>query len=233
MHEKISRKEAKAMGLKFYFTGKECPNGHLALRHVSSYCCVPCGAEWAAKQRAENPTYLENQRKICRENNLKRYHSDPEYKAKVNIQAHASWKRRYKTPEGRAKCDAWSSEWRARNPEKVKAMGDNWKKNNPEKVAFGYSIRACVKRIKKIKGEDFKIAALGYSREDFKSYMEPLFLEGMSWENHGEWHIDHIRPVAAFVKEGNFDLSEIHSLSNLQPLWAKDNRSKGAKESPP
>lgn len=73
MHEKISRKDAKAMDLKYYFTGKKCTNGHIALRHVSSYCCIPCSAEWAAKERATNPEYLESQRKICRENNRKRH----------------------------------------------------------------------------------------------------------------------------------------------------------------
>lgn len=49
----------------------------------------------------------------------------------------------------------------------------------------------------------------------------------MSWENWGEWHIDHIKPVSKFEKN---DLpSVVNSLSNLQPLWAKDNLSKSSK----
>lgn len=233
MQENISRKDAKAKGLSHYYTGKPCINGHLSQRKTSNGSCLPCKAEWAARERAENPDYLKSQRRICRENNLKRYHADPEYKIKVNADAYLHWKKKYKTPEGRAKCDAVTAKWKRDNPEKTKEMTDNWRRNNPVRVAMGYSVRACMKRIKKIKGADFKIASLGYSREDFKSYMEPLFLDGMSWDNHGEWHVDHVRPVAAFIKEGNFDLSVIHALSNLQPLWAKDNQSKGAKESPP
>lgn len=232
MQEIISRKDAKARGIPHYYTGKVCANGHYGLRKTSNACCVPCGAEWAAKARAENPEYRDKQRKICRENNLKRYHSDPEYKVKVNADAYLSWKKRYNTPEGRAQCDAWSAAWRKKNPEKVKQMSDNWRKNNPEKMAASYAVRACIKRIKKIKSDDFKVAVLGYSRNELKDHLEPLFTEGMSWENYGEWEIDHVRPVSAFMREGNLELSEIHALSNLQPLWAADNRAKGVKENP-
>jgi hypothetical protein len=233
MYEKISRKDAKAKGLKYFFTGKECPNGHIAHRRVSSYACVPCSTEWAAKERATNPEYLEKQRKICRENNLQRYHSDTDYKKKVNREAYLSWKRRYATPEGRAQCDAWNADWKSKNPEKVRLMQANYRKNNPARVALYYALRASLKRIKKVKSDDFTIAALGYSRNEFKAHMESLFRDGMSWENHGEWEIDHIRPVASFVREENFNLLEIHALTNLQPLWQEENMSKGAKESPP
>ncbi|WP_454833249.1 hypothetical protein [Pseudomonas veronii] len=233
MQKIISRKEAKAKGLKHYFTGKECPNGHFAERRVSSYCCITCSGEWATNERATNRDYLEKQRKICRENNLRRYHSDSDYKKKVNREAYLSWKKRYATPEGRAKCDAWSKDWRSNNPEKVKQMGESWRKNNPEKMAISYAIRASIKRLKKIKNDDFKVVALGYSRDEFKSHMESLFKDGMSWENYGEWQIDHVRPVASFMREGNFETLEIHALSNLQPLWKEENMTKGSKESPP
>jgi len=49
----------------------------------------------------------------------------------------------------------------------------------------------------------------------------------MSWENRGEWHIDHIKPVSSFDKSEK--MSVVNSLDNLQPLWAKDNLSKGSK----
>jgi len=49
----------------------------------------------------------------------------------------------------------------------------------------------------------------------------------MSWDNYGEWDIDHKKPISKFNK--NTKLSTVNSLSNLQPLWAKDNLSKGNK----
>jgi len=46
----------------------------------------------------------------------------------------------------------------------------------------------------------------------------------LSWDNHGEWHIDHIIPVSRF--DESVDIKIMNSLSNLQPLWAKDNLKK-------
>jgi hypothetical protein len=40
----------------------------------------------------------------------------------------------------------------------------------------------------------------------------------MTWDNYGEWHIDHIKPVSSFDKDT--PQSIVNALSNLQPLWA-------------
>lgn len=62
-----------------------------------------------------------------------------------------------------------------------------------------------------------------------KQYIESLWKEGMSWENYGKWHIDHIKPCASF----NLSLPEQQKIcfnyNNLQPLWAKENILKGSK----
>lgn len=65
---------------------------------------------------------------------------------------------------------------------------------------------------------------LGYSLSEFKVHIESLFKDGMSWDNHGEWHIDHIIPVSKFPIE---NISQVNALNNLQPLWAIDNLKKG------
>jgi hypothetical protein len=49
----------------------------------------------------------------------------------------------------------------------------------------------------------------------------------MSWDNHGEWHIDHIIPLSSAKNES--DLYKLFHYTNLQPLWAFDNLSKGNK----
>ena len=72
---------------------------------------------------------------------------------------------------------------------------------------------------------------LGYTPTELVNHLESQFTDGMSWDNIGKWHIDHIRPVASF----NFttteceDFKKCWALSNLQPLWAEDNMSKGDK----
>ena len=70
---------------------------------------------------------------------------------------------------------------------------------------------------------------LGCSIEYFKEYIESLFEEGMTWENHGEWHFDHIRPIASFDLTNEGQVKECFYYINFQPLWAKDNLSKGSK----
>ena len=68
---------------------------------------------------------------------------------------------------------------------------------------------------------------LGYTSGDLKIHIESIFKEGMCWSNYGEWHIDHIRPICSFDK--NTSPSIVNDLSNLQPLWAYENLSKGGK----
>lgn len=70
---------------------------------------------------------------------------------------------------------------------------------------------------------------VGYTKDDLMSHLEGLFVDGMTWENYGEWHIDHIYPVSKFDFSSYEDegFKECWMLSNLQPLWAMDNCLKG------
>lgn len=68
---------------------------------------------------------------------------------------------------------------------------------------------------------------LGCDWNTSKEHLEKQFTEGMSWDNHGEWHVDHIVPLSS-AKTAE-ELSKLAHYTNLQPLWAKDNLSKGSK----
>jgi hypothetical protein len=72
---------------------------------------------------------------------------------------------------------------------------------------------------------------MGFTVENLREHLASQFTDGMTWENYGSyWHIDHIKPVAAFsflVPEDQ-DFKDCWSLSNLQPLKAKENLSKGS-----
>jgi hypothetical protein len=70
---------------------------------------------------------------------------------------------------------------------------------------------------------------LGCTVEEIRTFLEAEFEEGMTWENHGEWHIDHIRPCASFNLEDPEEQKRCFHWTNLQPLWAADNLSKGAR----
>jgi hypothetical protein len=68
-------------------------------------------------------------------------------------------------------------------------------------------------------------ALLGYSVDALRLHLEAHFSPGMGWHNRGEWHIDHIRPLSSFHFSGPNDpaIREAWALSNLQPMWARDN----------
>jgi len=70
---------------------------------------------------------------------------------------------------------------------------------------------------------------LGCSIEYFKHYIESKFTEGMSWDNYGQWHLDHIKPLSKFNLQDKKQISLALNYKNYQPLWAKDNLSKGSK----
>lgn len=70
---------------------------------------------------------------------------------------------------------------------------------------------------------------LGCSIEDFKLHLESQFKPGMSWDNYGDWHIDHIRPCSGFDLSKKSEQQKCFHYKNLQPLWAVDNLEKGTK----
>jgi len=70
---------------------------------------------------------------------------------------------------------------------------------------------------------------LGCSIEFFKQYLESQFQPGMSWDNQGKWHIDHIIPCSSFNLLVPDQQRLCFNYHNLQPLWARDNMSKSNK----
>ena len=72
---------------------------------------------------------------------------------------------------------------------------------------------------------------LGWNINDLINHLTGLFTDGMTWDNYGDWHIDHMIPRSLIpytsLEDPNFYLC--WNLSNLQPLWAKDNMRKGNK----
>jgi len=80
-------------------------------------------------------------------------------------------------------------------------------------------------------GRKASITGLPYSVKELMDHLERLFKDGMNWSNYGKdgWHIDHVRPCASFDMTDDCQFQECWELSNLQPLWAKDNLKKGSK----
>ena len=137
-------------------------------------------------------------------------------------------------------CDKLSAAWRKENPERAREIVRASSKRHPEKVRARqackgrknphvYAARDMLKRILSITGQKKSgktEALMGYTAAQLREHIAAQFRDGMSWSNHGEWHIDHIDPVASMVARGVTDPSEINALSNLRPLWAHENLSR-------
>lgn len=128
----------------------------------------------------------------------------------------------------------YHKKWRGINKEKIRKRRNLYEKNKKEKdptykltSVFRNSINAAIKEqnIKKTKGI---LKILGYTKQDLIKHIENLFEEGMSFENYGKWHIDHIIPISKFKYESIEDeeFKECWSLPNLRPCWAYENLSK-------
>lgn len=72
---------------------------------------------------------------------------------------------------------------------------------------------------------------LGCDLEKFKAHIASKFQDGMTWENYGKWHIDHIKPCASFDLSDPKQQRECFHYTNLQPLWARDNLIKSNNQS--
>jgi len=70
---------------------------------------------------------------------------------------------------------------------------------------------------------------LGTNKVTARKHIESLFKPGMTWKNHGQWHIDHKIPCASFYLKCPVQQLACCYYKNLQPLWAIDNIKKGAK----
>lgn len=90
-------------------------------------------------------------------------------------------------------------------------------------------IHACLKR--GAKGGERTEALVGWTIAELRTHLERQFLPSMSWQNMGEWHIDHIVPLSSFAITAADcpELKRAWALTNLRPLWAKDNIKKGAR----
>lgn len=127
-------------------------------------------------------------------------------------------------------------EWHTKNKQISQAKSSKWHKDNYGKnISFTLALKLR-NRLNSAVKHSWKngsaVNDLGCTIEQFKTYIESKFQPGMNWNNWGRygWHIDHIMPLSCF------DLTDIEQLrkachyTNLQPLWATDNLSKGDRQ---
>jgi hypothetical protein len=155
-------------------------------------------------------------------------------------------------PEVRVKKIANYKEWAKDKGEYLKKKHTQWREENKEHVnkykreyerkrraedpkyrltaRTRTAVYTCLKEANVVKYRS-TFTLLGYSIEELMVHLEKQFTEGMTWENYGQWHVDHIRPIASFnfTSPEDEDFKACWSLDNLQPLWGPDNLFKGSR----
>jgi hypothetical protein len=130
------------------------------------------------------------------------------------------------------KVKEWGSNYRARNPEKVKACKASWKSakyQTDPNFRIAMAIRNHLRRIVKSGGvkDAASISYVGCTAAQLRKHLERQFKPGMTWENHGLWHIDHVVPLAAFdFAAFPAQIKQAEHYTNLRPMWAAENISK-------
>ncbi len=162
----------------------------------------------AISERQRKPERRSKQKEYREQNKdwIREKKSTPEFKAEHNA--------RLKKPERRARVWNYVRERR---------------KNDP-RYYLDYLMSGYIKRALRNGKNGYSWEKLvGYTAKELKSHLEKLFLSGMTWQNHGKWHIDHVRPKSLFVYTDANDsgFKQCWALANLQPLWCYTNLVKG------
>jgi post-segregation antitoxin (ccd killing protein) len=203
--------------------------------------------EYARKRRASDPAFLESCREAGRKSQAKRRATDKDTTKlwrEKNKEKIAEYNKQYSKENylaisaKRKEKDQTASllkakEWKSKNKEKLAEYAKIYtnKKYHSDpifRLKMNQRTRARLALKGKIKSSSTE-KLLGCTFEKFKLHIESKFCDGMNWENMGQWHIDHIIPLASFDLSKEDHQKIAFHYTNQQPLWAVDNLKKGAK----
>jgi hypothetical protein len=128
-----------------------------------------------------------------------------------------------------------AEEYRIKNREKINHQTSK-RTSERLKIDINFKIKVYLRNriwsvLKANKKSKRTLELLGCSIEFLKNHLESKFTEGMTWDNYGVggWEVDHITPCASFDLSDPNQQTQCFHYTNLQPLWAIENRSKGKK----
>lgn len=130
----------------------------------------------------------------------------------------------------KVKCYNSSKKWMKNNKEKFKKFNREYKAYK-RKTDMSFKITTNLrnrvrKAIKGINKSKTTIELIGCNIEEFMIHIERQFKKGMTWENYGEWELDHIKPCCSFDLLKESEQKKCFNYSNSQPLWKKEHREK-------
>lgn len=188
------------------------------------YCCKKCNNKRSVEYRKNNP---EKVLEITRNWTAK----NPEWV----YNRHKKWR-----DENRELANEIKRDWLNKNPEKRKQYRENYKPRKREQRKERRNTDPIFNLTNRMRGRLRKYLIIlnitkknktfdivGCTPEFLKEHLEKQFVDGMTWENRSEWHIDHKIPLSSAKTEE--ELYKLCHYTNLQPLWAEENLKKSNK----
>lgn len=179
--------------------------------------------EAARKWKQNNPIRAKENEEKWKHANPERVRASKRKWAQENPEATHRWAKTHPEEANKSK-----AKWRKRNP---KYQRDYFR--NRYRTDIEYRIAVSLRRrlgmaVRKNQKNGSAVRDLGISIADFRSYISALFKPGMTWDNWGKiWHLDHIKPLAAFDLKERDQFLEACRYTNLQPMFVRDNLIKG------
>jgi len=139
--------------------------------------------------------------------------------------------------ENRDYLNGYHKEWRDKNIDrhrKNKRTYEKTRKANDPIYKLINNFRTAIYQVLKennVQKNGHYFDILKYTPEELINHLEKQFKDGMTWDNYGDWHVDHITPISVhnIVEIGDEEFMKCWSLENLQPLWGDENIRKSNK----
>jgi hypothetical protein len=234
MNEVITRAEAMSRGLDRYFTGKPCTYGHIAPRRIENWSCCAC---YDAKITGRGKLKRDVSAARAAERQLIKQERDQKRSADRSAREEAKANRAV-SYQG-LPCTVCGSDIRYTNSGACKRCSaergcEHYAANKEHQREYNRKYRQSMRPARKVPRQVLKRAyeaiieqlrreTLGGSYAVFERHIESKWQRGMTWENYGEWVIDHILPLASFDLLDKEQRGQAFHFTNLAPRWAREN----------
>lgn len=184
--------------------------------------------EMDKKYRENNKEKIKEIHKLWREKNIEKIREQARDKYKENPKIFKERKKKY-IENNIEKVKEQRRIYKMNNKDKIAKYEREKRKNNP-KYRLKSNLNSLIGQYRRrynYTGNKTIKEMLGCDIDFFVEYLEGKFKDEMTLDNYGEWTIDHIIPISQVKTQE--DIEKLNHYTNLQPLWAKENSSKGKK----
>ena len=166
--------------------------------------------------------------KLCDKQKFKKWKDENKEKYKETVN---KWKQK-NIEKIREQYRKNAKKYRLNNKEKIRNRKNEYEKNKMQNDLCYRNKKLARKRInnalrsKNTKPNQRTECLIGCSIQEYILYLESKFKDGMTWDNQGQWEIDHIIPCCAFDLTKESEQKKCFHYTNIQPLWKNEHKEK-------